>query len=238
MPRGPAALKKKEAKERAEGLRKSNVGSDSLSFGAYEYLCKKFLESNDPEAVFALCWMVMAWNLISRMDELNLIRTKCVGWKNDSLTLTFFQSKGDQEGDQAALYHCFGNVDKPWLCLVTILAMYLSVTQERGATAADANPPLFPSHKAQANFNNVLKKLWAQEEIARDMWEQFQKDVTHWTAYFTRKGGASATTADSINTPPKEAAYKRAKWTLGNVKDTYVPFDLALVLSLPSCTIL
>eukprot|EP00035_Acanthoeca_spectabilis_P035552 m.35272 g.35272 ORF g.35272 m.35272 type:complete len:407 (+) comp7426_c0_seq1:2055-3275(+) len=219
--------KKQQAKEREDGTRKAKEGTDALPQGAMKYLAAFLVASNEPNALFAWCFLLMAWSLCCRMDEANVIRTHALGWADDALTVMFYQSKMDKGGEKTNAFHCYGNVDEPHACILTALASYLSVNQDRHTSEADkANPLIFPGKKTQDNFNNCLKALWKDEAIATAMKELFFLDVSNLSAYMTRKGSTTALTSACSDPPNLLAVHIRAKWTMG-VRDRYIQFGAA-----------
>lgn len=218
-----AGTKKDQAKEREAGLRKAKEGCDALPKPAFKYLCGKLLASVNPNALFALCFMVVAWNLCSRMDEVNTLHTDALSWAADALTVMFWQSKKDKQGKHTHAFHCFGNPDSPETCIMTVLAMYLSTHQERGD---EANPKLFPGNKTQDTFNKCLKDLWKDEGIIQTMAERFRLCVKDLSAYMTRKGSSTTLTSDCSDPPSLMAVFLRCKWSNG-VRDAYIQFGVA-----------
>eukprot|EP00036_Acanthoecidae_sp_10tr_P017427 CAMPEP_0206312312 /NCGR_PEP_ID=MMETSP0106_2-20121207/13923_1 /ASSEMBLY_ACC=CAM_ASM_000206 /TAXON_ID=81532 /ORGANISM="Acanthoeca-like sp., Strain 10tr" /LENGTH=845 /DNA_ID=CAMNT_0053743605 /DNA_START=176 /DNA_END=2713 /DNA_ORIENTATION=+ len=219
--------KNDQAKEREAGLRKAKEGSDALPFAAFDHLCQKLVSSKEDNALFSLAFMVLAWNLCCRMDEVNCLHTRALGYADDALTVLFYKSKMDMGGEYTKSFHCYGNVDKPHTCIVTVLAMWFSVQQHRSVTDAhSANPPIFPSSKSQDDFNATVKALWRDPAIAEEMRELFAVNIENLTAYMTRKGSTTALTSDCVDPPSQAAVFIRAKWTQG-VRDRYLQYGAA-----------
>lgn len=73
LPRVPTGKKKKQAKERERGQRKAKEGSDHLPKKALIYLGDRLIRSGEHDALFAWAFMLMAWSLCCRMDEVNVV---------------------------------------------------------------------------------------------------------------------------------------------------------------------
>lgn len=73
---------------------------------AYGLLTKLLFESNNPEHLYAHTFLVLHWNIVSRIEYVVYTKTNLVLFKNDSLLFDMGPMKTDQNGTR--------NVDHPW----------------------------------------------------------------------------------------------------------------------------
>ena len=97
-----------------------------MNFDVYKLLCKKLLEMNSDEGVFAHLFLVLEWNLMARAPNCTNLRLGHIEWRNDCLVFFFGKSKGDQTGETSDIpWYVYSNPCKPSICLVLALAKYL-----------------------------------------------------------------------------------------------------------------
>ena len=73
-------------------------GKEHMYFKCYEQTCKILIKDGSPDSAFALCFLILQWNLISRSEAMENIFFKQVKWENDDLKIYFPKHKSDQIG--------------------------------------------------------------------------------------------------------------------------------------------
>ena len=73
-------------------------GKAHLSFKCYQKTCDLLIEDGSPDAVFALCFLTMLWNLISCSEATESISFSQLIWENDHLKIYISKYKSDQIG--------------------------------------------------------------------------------------------------------------------------------------------
>ena len=119
-------MKKTIAKENASKGLCVVEGKEQMSFQCYELTCKLFISDGTPESVFALCFLTLQWNLISRSEATENISFVQMRWDDDNLKIYFPRHKSDQIGlnkDEAR--HVYSNPINPNVCPIRAMAAYL-----------------------------------------------------------------------------------------------------------------
>jgi len=70
-------------------------GKEHMSFKCYQQTCQLFTEDGPPDSVFALCFLTMQWNLISRSEATESIFFSQMIWSNDHLKIYLPKHKSD-----------------------------------------------------------------------------------------------------------------------------------------------
>jgi hypothetical protein len=119
-------LKRRNAKDLAEGGGRVKVGKDPLDHSLYRWLCKQLLRSAKSEAIFSLTVLTLCWNLMARVGNGVGICWNSLEWFEDSLGVYFAHMKNDQEGERPRdARHVYGNPFQPETCFITILGIYM-----------------------------------------------------------------------------------------------------------------
>lgn len=86
-------LKRKAALTAAAGETSCKVGKDPMSFGLYRFLSKKMMKGNARELVFARCFFVLTWNLMSRASNTLQICYDHIEFNDDAFSYTLLSKK-------------------------------------------------------------------------------------------------------------------------------------------------
>jgi hypothetical protein len=70
-------------------------GKEAMSFQCCKLLCRKFLEGEKDEYMFALLFLVLEWNLIARSDNIVNLAVGDLEWSDDCLIIFLKKSKTD-----------------------------------------------------------------------------------------------------------------------------------------------
>jgi hypothetical protein len=132
-----SGIKKREAKDKADGTMQLTEGKEAMPFELYRFICKDALQ-NEPhgKAMFHLC-VTLCWNLCCRAGNLVNIRYEHMCVRDDALAIYFAQTKMDQEGSKSKdPRHVYANPEMPEICPVLSLGIFFLVngTQEHEAS--------------------------------------------------------------------------------------------------------
>jgi hypothetical protein len=72
------------------------VGKKKMDFKVYKKVCELFLKEEGEEFLFACCFLVLEWNLMSRSDNIVHAHLFHITWEDDCLAFCFAKSKTDQ----------------------------------------------------------------------------------------------------------------------------------------------
>ena len=64
----------------------------------YQKICQLLIEEGSPDSVFALRFLTIQWNLISRSEATESISFSQMVWENDHSKTHFSKHKSDQIG--------------------------------------------------------------------------------------------------------------------------------------------
>jgi hypothetical protein len=98
------------------------VGKKKMGFDVYKKKCKKFLQKEGEECIFACAFVTVEWNLMARSENVVNAHILHVHWDTDCLVLRFVKSKGDQMGkNRDQEWHVCANPYTPSVCPVLAL---------------------------------------------------------------------------------------------------------------------
>ena len=182
------------------------AGSDKLTMSQYRTLCSAAALS---EKQYAHCFLVLAWNCMTRSHDTGSMRYSHVSFDCDQMVIMISKSKGDPTGDLSPTVKAlYSNPLQPEICPFLALGLVLLSRVVFG----DLDPILGP--KNEEAINAWLKGL---SEVSVGQ---------HITSHSTRKGSASYV----VSLPGFVmviAAWIRAGWRLNGVLPTYITQELA-----------
>ena len=215
------------------GLRKSIVqqkkdlglavteGKDSMTFEAYKLTCQLLLKESKQEHLFALAWLTIQWNLISRSEATETISFKQIFWDADHVKIYFAKHKGDQAGtNKDEPRHMYSNPIIPEICPIRALSAYLlccpDVVTEGGR--------IFPGSDQRSRFNRIFH---ATVNRNSELYLAAGIDPQEIGTHSIRKGAATYCCAGVHPGPPVVSVCLRAGWSLGRVKKRYLKYEVA-----------
>ena len=149
-------LKKTIAKKLAETGERVMEGKEHMSFKCYQETCKLLIKDGLPDSVFALCFLTLQWNLISRSETTEIIFFEQMKWENDHLKIYIPKHKSDQIGlNKNEARHIYSNPKNPSVFPLRALASYLLVFP---SIFVDAKR-LFPGQDQKKRFNTCLHRV-------------------------------------------------------------------------------
>ena len=192
-------------------------GKRPISFAGYKYLAERCFEQSSDFNVstFALSFMQLSWNLMSRSISVGLLMYRHISWENDSMVVSIPKHKGDQEGKFCLPKHVYSNPYMPEICPVLGLAIYIFT---RGSNFRGDRSPMLFGLLSEARFSKWLRNLLDSKEedlmalgidIAEIGTHSFRKGISSYISSFP--GGPSAV-----------AVWLRAGWSLGKVQSRYI----------------
>ena len=209
-------VRREEQKDRNEGRRAKTPGKMPMSFTVFRILCQCILESDytqHRDRFFVHCFLVLSWNLMCRGDNTAKIVVANIGWREDALTVTFYQSKSRQDGDRPVdPKHVYANPMMPEVCPVLALAMYL-------ATHENEDGKLFSGESQLSRYSQALNAVKYHYSVVRKLAEfgQRPEDIG---CHSTRKGVATYVSSGTTDGPAQAAIENRVDWASG-VQKTY-----------------
>ena len=166
------------------------------------------------EYIFPWIYLILSWVLMGRTNNIDL-KLGHISWRGDSLRVVFASTKADQLGADAerTAKHCYAVPDNPAICPVFALAVWLFTmvgSPERQGGA------LFPGLNVMNRFGEALRRVLDKFDDLKC----YVDEVLGIGSHSNRKGVLTHVLQFSFVSPV--AAYLRAGWSLGGVKDRYV----------------
>ena len=218
-------LKRKEAQEKQFGFRRSTEGKAAMPFCVYAALQEEFFKQGK---FFELAYTSFTWNLMCRTDNTAHITLKHLSTVADSLCVEFSVSKMDKGGEMLHQFRrCFANPKHWQLDIMFCLACYLTTVPELGRSDRD-NVMLFPGtlDSQKKRYNDSLSETLKTPHMLSFLISHGLQP-SDFGAHSLRKGCATYVTSGSTGGPSIVAVCQRAGWTMGNVLDRYLKFDLS-----------
>ena len=169
-------VRREEQQDRHEGKRARTPGKKPLSFTVYRVICMSILQSDftqHRDRLFVHCFLILSWNLMCRGDSTAKIAVANIGWREDALTVTFYQSKSRQDGDRPVdPKHVYANPMMPEVCPVLALAMYLATHENEDGKLFSGDHQLNRYSQALTcikNHHTVVRKLAEHGQVPEDI---------------------------------------------------------------------
>ena len=199
----------------------SDESKRPMSVDLLKSICGWLLERGTPDAVWTQCYLLMAWNLCCRSNNVAYLKMSDINWASsfDSFCVHFAHSKTDQTGKESRYpRHIYANPTCVQVCAVTSLAFYFTCCFNIDRVS-DCSL-LFPGDKQESRFaKNLFAVLVEHEPEVRAMGFELGQIGSH----SIRKGAATYLTS-LVGGPPAAAISIRGGWTMGNVKERYFKY--------------
>ena len=218
-------LKRKDAQEKQFGFRKTTEGKAAMPFCVYAALQEEFFKQGK---FFELAYTSFTWNLMCRTDNTAHITLKHLSTVADSLCVEFSVSKMDKGGEMMHQFRrCFANPNHWQLDIMFCLACYLTTVPELGRSEC-GNLMVFPGtlDSQKKRYNDSLSETLKTPHMLSFL-QSHGLQPSDFGAHSLRKGCATYVTSGSTGGPSIVAVCQRAGWTMGNVLDRYLKFDLS-----------
>jgi hypothetical protein len=212
-------LKKRTAKEKQEGTREMQEGKKEMPFEIYCALAKYWWSCGD---FFSLLYLVLTWNLGCRTNNTEGIKMAHIGWYCDSLQIMFGVTKTNQEGDRRESRLIFANPDKPYICPVLILSIYLATT----STELSLSSNLFFGGNQSARFLKSLSKVLHLAPMV-ELLASLGLVPFDLGAHSIRKGAGTYLSTGTTSTPSHASICIRLSWSMGTTQERYLFYNLA-----------
>lgn len=213
-------LKRKAALTAAAGETSCKVGKDPMSFGLYRFLSKKMMKGNARELVFARCFFVLTWNLMSRASNTLQICYDHIEFNDDALCIYFAQQKNDQLGEKPRdPRHIYANPLIPEICPMVAIGVYWLCFEFQSD-----EKKFFSGHRQYDRFRKIFERLLTDSS---DELQRFGVNIHDIGSHSIRKGAATFCSSGSTACPSSAAIHLRAGWALGGVQDTYLRYESA-----------
>jgi hypothetical protein len=184
-------LKKRHQQEKESGVRDIKEGKDPLPFELYFWLAEQFIREGQ---CFALAYMVLSWNLMSRTNNISKIKVSHLSWKDDALGIYFAIEKGDQTGDALPkdARNLYANSSHPQICPILALALYFAF--DRDFDGDDGS--LFPGGFQNARFGKIMKRILCSNDGLR-ICSSYGYNPDDFGSHSLRKGAGTFATSGS-----------------------------------------
>ena len=215
------SLKKTIASYNAKHGIKPAEGKDHMSFQCYRLTCQLLVEDGSAEAVSALAFLTLQWNLIARAETVGLINFSQLYWEDDHLKIFFPKHKSDQIGltkDEAR--HIYSNPLMPEVCPIRALAAYALTFPQ----VFRDGKKIFPGEASHNRFDQEFKRIM---ELHDNDYLNINVVYSDLGTHSIRKGGATYCCAGVHPGPPVISVCLRAGWTIGRVKERYLKYENA-----------
>ncbi len=132
-------------------IQQGSLGQDG---GFFEFECEFLFKRGRRDDILHLLQSLLSWSLICRPCRIFHLKLEDLEWKLDMLVQRQAKAKNDPKGDIFTDdRHMCGNAEKPYLCIVTVLAVYLMLFPIK------EDEYLFPS-----NYRIAAEKEEGEEE--------------------------------------------------------------------------
>jgi hypothetical protein len=126
------------------GLRDVFEGKSALEFRMFKKMCYVLMTLIAASSLFMSPYLILAWNLLSRSNNIKSIHCKHFDWSEDAMTIIFCRHKGDTTGETAKekrdAKHLYANPLMPEICPVLACAIYFACVPGHNGG------PMFPGH--------------------------------------------------------------------------------------------
>jgi hypothetical protein len=208
--------------QKVENGESLDEGKEAMTFQCYKLLCRKFLEGEKDEYMFALLFLVLEWNLIARSDNIVNLAVGDLEWSDDCLIIFLKKSKTDQEGvDALMLLHIYFNpLDPCILCPGITLGMYLF----SNPGILTNNKKIFPAAHQYNRYSSILTKVIVDNS---DEFERIGVKVGTIGSHSARKGAATLAASGCTVSLSMSSICNRAGWKMGGTRDKYIKYESA-----------
>ena len=129
-------------------------GKVPMPLEVYEKVARQLFCSREKEDIFCHLFLVLDWCLMKRAENCVGAKINHISFIDDALVFEFAKSKGNQTGDEFGPWHVYANPNKPWMCPVLALSMYLFCYPD--VLRGDA--PLFEGNYQYRRYSTRLSK--------------------------------------------------------------------------------
>lgn len=203
------------AEKKSRGIMPQKEGKSHLSILQYNDICTIFAKMmpDGPrrghfEGVFAWVFTTLMWNTVGRSINVAELRCCHFNWENDSLLVTFSQTKGDRSGESTCdPKHIFANPTNPAVCPITSLCVYLMLHKTENK--------IFAGNNEARRYGQILATT------LRTIGFQVSGSPEDIGTHSNRKGAATYCNSFPCGPTPLQI-YLRAGWSIGKVQDRYL----------------
>jgi hypothetical protein len=214
------------AKLKKKGLMKRGTGKRELRREGYIMICHKLMTllptangGSWSTTVFAWCFFVFLWTLISRPESTETIGLPSITWQGDSMTIDEEGGKSDQTGENSFGKHVYANPSIPCVCPILAFSVLFFCSGGRDAESVNVFPDSDGKTGPKGRFSDVLKELvktLTAEELAI-----LGCDANDIAPYSGRKGAATFASGQ-VAGPSPVTVQLRMGHSLGKVNDPYI----------------
>ena len=172
------------------GVVKITEGNPAWDFKFFKNLCKFLYERGRVKDIWCLCILLLAFNLISRINRIFKIRLSHMRMKGDAWFVVYPKSKTDPTGNFKTPKHLYYNNEVAYLSMPFVLGIYLLTHDLDDGdllfTKAATKQPEDEDEKPSADTNRLMKYIRTSVFEVR-INEDGKKVVTnqYWANFFS-----------------------------------------------------
>jgi hypothetical protein len=214
-----AALKRRDAHEKAVGARPVSEGKEAIPYAVYVKVCQEFFKSGH---FFELLYATLCWNLMCRTENTAMISIEHLTMLADAIGVKFSQQKCDKTGDELPSHYRRIYSGSGCISVGVALALYLITNPSLG----EDGKMLFPGSPGsqKKRFSESLNSLFEQPHMKMFLTSHGLSPRSFGSHSF-RKGAATFATSGCTGGPSLLSVCIRAGWAVGGVLDRYIKFD-------------
>lgn len=163
--------KKTVADKKRRGVMSATEGKSCISnTGFCEIVkgCRRMAQGDNVNlscfnaSIFAVAYVLLQWNLVSRSVSVEDVQLAHVDWVGDCMEIKFAKSKSDQTGEGISNdKHVYANPVNPEVCVITALAIFFLCTPRTCITQRDGkkklkDSKLFPGTNQKSRWRDIL----------------------------------------------------------------------------------
>ena len=219
-----AGSRRTSARKKKDLALSTMEGKKHLPFAAYRLLARILFESPKPENIYAHTFLVLEWNLISRVEFLVDAKIDIVSFTKDALIFSMGVTKTDQEGTK--------NVDHPWhvyscpefpeICAHLAFARHIMASP----TILNGGVQLFEGRSQYERFNAIFRGIVGSPEH-REEFAPLGMSPGDFGTHSIQKGAATHVSTGSTVSPPIASICLRANWAIPGVLSRYIKYENA-----------
>ncbi len=93
-------MKRTVATKKMEDGDSGIIGKKKMDFKVFEKICALFLKEDGKEFLFARCFLVLEWNLMSRSDNIVHAHLFHITWEDNCLAFRFAKKQNRPDGEE------------------------------------------------------------------------------------------------------------------------------------------
>lgn len=184
--------------------------TEDLPWDVYEAIAKELMQTD------IICWtmLLLQWNLVCRGVDLEKINLNHISWEKDMLVIMFTHGKRDGTRKKLRKTRIKANPNKPYVCAVTALTVYLM-------TRAHDGNNLFEGGAVIKYYERGLRKALESPAVKAALFGN-GIDNANKSIHTIRKSSAGHLAGGTGVGVSVLGILLRGGWSIGNVLNRYI----------------